>query len=269
MRSKGYGSFMGTFDGGVSGSGEAKPDRQRLAISVLLDQGWSFLQIAETFGLNSEQVQLIMDSVTAGSDHTEPSPVAVPVTDALARWLKKHPGASARDAQAALGLSDAELSAGMNDEVRRLAIRVREGDYSQVYSDEDIYGALRRSWEVVKSTSPGLSYDKYRELVSSGQIEGPSAPRILQRFGTWVAAAGLAGVPTGTRPNRSYESAWTDAEILAYVADYLDDPRTSGSFAGWDVWKKVHAPSAPSGPTLRNRIGSWSQIKQRALEMRP
>jgi len=242
---------VGNFDTSESDRGEAKPDRQRLAICVLHEQGWSLLQIAEAFGLNSVQVQQFLDA------------------NSLPLWLKEHPGASARDAQAALGLSDAELSAGMNDEVRRLAIRVREGEYSQVYSDEDIYSALRRSWEVVKSNSAGLSYDKYRELVSSGQIDGPSAPRILQRFGTWVAAAGLAGVPTGTRPNRTYESAWTDAEILTYVADYLDDPRTSGSFAGWDVWKKVHASSAPSGPTLRNRIGSWSQIKQRALEMRP
>lgn len=258
---------MGAIEGGAAGRGETSPDLQSLAISSLREQGWSLLQIAEALSLNSEQVRLILDSVNAGSDHTEPSPVAV--TDALAHWLKAHPGSSARDAQAALGLSDAQLSAGMNDEVRRLAIRVREGEYSQVYSDEDIYSALRRSWDVVKVHSAGLSYDKYRELVSSGQVDGPSAPRILQRFGTWIAAAGLAGVPTGARPNRTYESAWTDEDILKHVADYLDDPTTSGSYAGWDVWKKVHAPSAPSGPTLRNRIGSWSDIKRRALDIRP
>jgi hypothetical protein len=242
----GYGALVGNVD-----SDQSNSDLQRLAISTLSEQGWSLLQLAEAFGLKVAQVQMMLDP------------------DALAHWLKSHPGASARDAAVALGLSDAELAAGMTDEVRRLAVRVREGDYSQVYSDEDIFTALRRSWDVVKSSSTGLSYDKYRELVGSGQIDGPSAPRILQRFGTWIAAAGLAGVPTGTRPNRTYESTWTDSEILTYVARYLGDPATSGSFAGWDAWKKGNAPSAPSGPTLRNRIGSWSDIKRRALEIRP
>jgi hypothetical protein len=251
---------VGNFDGH-----ESRSDLQRLAVSTLHEQGWSLLQLAEAFSLEPNDVQVILDPAATGVGTTAHAQSA----GALSHWLKTHPGSSARDAQAALGLSDAQLSAGMTDEVRRLAIRAREGEYSQVYSDEDVFAALRRAWDLAKSNSVALSYDKYRELVGSGQIDGPSAPRILQRFGTWIAAAGLAGVPTGTRPNRTYESAWTDEEILKHVANYLDDPTTSGSFAGWDVWKKVNAPSAPSGPTLRNRIGSWSQIKRRALEMRP
>ena len=258
---------MGPFDRSEVDSGEARLVFQSLAIWTLRDQGWSSRQIATAFDMTSEQVQLILESVHEDPDPT--LPLSAPTPEALPDWLRTHPGASVRDAQLALGLSDAQLSADMTDEVRRLAIRVREGEYSQVYSDEDIYAALRRAWDVMKGNSTSLSYDKYRELVSSGQIVGPSAPRILQRFGTWITAAGLAGVPTGARPNRTYESAWTDEEILKHVADYLHDSTTSGSYAGWDDWKKVNAPSAPSGPTLRNRIGSWSDIKRRALVIRP
>jgi len=258
---------VGTFDTSEAESSEARLVVQSLAIWTLRDQGWSSLQIGAAFDMSAEQVRLVLDSVI--EDPGPPVPVSGQTTDALLDWLKAHPGFSARDAQVALGLTDAQLSAGMNDEVRRLAIRAREGEYSQVYSDEDICAALRHAWDVVKGNSTGLSYDKYRELISSGQIDGPSAPRILQRFGTWVAAAGLAGVPTGTRPNREYESAWTDDEILQHIARYLDDPATSGSYAGWDGWKKVNAPNAPSGPTVRNRIGSWSDIKRRALAIRP
>jgi len=240
-------------------------DIQQRAMLTLREQGWSLLLIAGAFGVNSDMVSRILGPTLDEAEST----VHWQVSDVLADWLKAHPGSSARDAQAALGLTDAQLAAAMNDEVRRLAIRVREGEYSQVYSDEDIYAALRRSWDAVKNNATGLSYEKYRELSSSGQIDGPSAPRILQRFGTWVVAAGLAGVPTGTRPNRSYASAWTDEEILKHIARYLDDPATSGSYAGWDGWKKINAPDAPSGPTVRNRIGSWSDIKRRALVIRP
>ncbi|MFA7323647.1 MAG: hypothetical protein WC005_04735 [Candidatus Nanopelagicales bacterium] len=185
---------------------------------------------------------------------------------ALVRWLKGNPGSSLIDAQSALGWSDKELAAAVTPEVKRLSIRERIGEYSQRFSDEQVIAALRAAWELAMPTATGLSSNRYQELVHDGAVSGPSAVRILQRFGTWAAAAQAAGVPTGTRPHRTYESAWSDEELLDHVGAYLSDPQTTGSYVGWEAWRKTNAPGAPSGPTLRNRLGSWSDIKRHALE---
>ena len=87
---------------------------------------------------------------------------------------------------------------------------------------------------------------------------------MIQVFKTWRAALDEAGVPA-MEPARSYQSAWTDEEILQAVAEYLADTSTTGAYSGWDPWRRATKANAPSAQTLRNRFGSWSEVKAQAL----
>jgi len=182
----------------------------------------------------------------------------------LVAWLTDHPGSSVDDAQKALNWTKPQLAKAMTDEARRLAVRQRTGS-SRRWSESEILDALRQAWAQVSGSADALSYAKYSELVTSKQVDGPTAVRVLQVFGTWADAAERAGVPAGKKPNRTFTSAWTDEQIFDDVRRYLADPSTRGSFAGWDAWKMANAPQAPSGAMIRNRLGNWSDIKARAL----
>lgn len=129
------------------------------------------------------------------------------------------------------------------------------------WSDEDICEALRQAsaYEFPLTTSA------YSELLRVGQIEGPSVPRIGQRFGSWTAACAAAGVVAGDPWNREYESRWSDEDLLQIARAYLVDPNAPSSAHRFDEWKREYAPDGPSAQTLRNRLGSWTEVKRRAL----
>lgn len=152
------------------------------------------------------------------------------------------------------------------NEQRRLTVRKRVGS-SRKWSEDDILEAMRQAWALMQGKADALTYAKYNELVHEGEVDGPTSVRILQIFGSWQTAADKAGVPAGKKPRRDYASKWTDDEILADIRRYLADPNTRGSFAGWDPWRREHAPTAPSGAMLRVRMGQWSDLKARALHL--
>ena len=184
----------------------------------------------------------------------------------LVAWLADHPGSSVDDAQKALNWSKSQLAKAMTDDARRLAVRHRTGS-SRKWSEVEILDALRAAWAAISTTESvtGLSYARYNQLVHDEIVEGPTSVRVLQVFGSWADAAEKAGVPAGKKPNRTFTSAWTDEDILEDVRRYLADPNTRGSFAGWNAWKKINAPQAPSGAMILNRLGNWSEIKARVL----
>ena len=129
------------------------------------------------------------------------------------------------------------------------------------WSDDDILAALREAsiYEFPLTTTA------YTELLRVGQVDGPSVPRIGQRFGTWSAACARADVVAGDPWNREYESKWSDDDLLQIARAYLVDPAAPSSAHRFDEWKKKNAPDGPSAQTLRNRFGSWTEVKRRAL----
>ena len=91
-------------------------------------------------------------------------------------------------------------------------------------------------------------------------------PRIGQRFGILVGRVRAAGVVAGqTDANREYESKWCDDDLLQIARAYLVDPASPNSAHRFDEWKRENAPDGPSFQTLRNRFGSWTEVKRRAL----
>ena len=161
-------------------------------------------------------------------------------------------------------MSEAQ-SGGVGD-AGRLRVRTRDGSSQTQYSRHDYLAALQQAWHLVSMDVETLSEQGYSQLLATGDLEGPSAVRVIQVFGTWRAALEAAGVPA-LAPSRTYRSAWTDQEILEAVAAYLSDRSTAGTYGGWDQWRRQERPAAPSAQTLRNRFGSWSEAKSRALKV--
>lgn len=94
---------------------------------------------------------------------------------------------------------------------------------------------------------------------------GVSHARLLQRYGTWTAACEAAGVPaTGPNPTRTYARNWTEEVMVELVWVYLSN-HTGGTYAGFEAWLRTQ-DGTPSAQTVRNSIGSWVQMKRRAIE---
>jgi hypothetical protein len=127
----------------------------------------------------------------------------------------------------------------------------------QVYSDEDILGALRAAAALCGEP---LSHGRYETVARD--VGGPSVARIIQRYGSWRAACTAAGVASGVRV-RDYQHAWDVASVTAAVAEYLAAEGSAGTFAGYVAWAKA-GDGRPSGATVRNVLGGWNAAKAAA-----
>lgn len=256
-------------------SGGVFPQERTAAIHVLRSDGWTLQQIGDLFGITRERVRQILeltegpsaDEVRRIREHRLLEQIEAD-RKVLTELVTSQPGISGPEATEQLGWTDERLAAAMTNEVRRLIVRVRDGSSQRKYSTEKTLEAIRDAWLHVQHSVLALSHALYDELVRDKRVDGPRASRVIQVFGTWNEACAQAGVPSGLRPRRKYKSLWTDEEILAAVHRYLLDPTSTGSYSGWDFWRRVNAPEAPSGQTLRNRFGSWTQAKSSALAQR-
>lgn len=119
----------------------------------------------------------------------------------------------------------------------------------QKYTDQQMLDALRTAADGLDTPLSAKSYDALRPTGA------PSGLTINKRFGGWNASLQAAGLPTnqasGHKAHRS------DADLAAWVARYLADPETTGSYGGYEAWSK-HSPDAPSAHTIRNRFRTWS-----------
>jgi hypothetical protein len=126
------------------------------------------------------------------------------------------------------------------------------------YSDGEIAGALRAAGKIAGEPLSVGKYDKIRSTCA-----GPSAIRLIQRFGSWSAACEAAGVKSG-EAKRTYVRRWERSQIVDLVRQYLRASRKV-SFQDFSQWlKKV--PNAPSSATCRNVGVSWSSLLESARE---
>lgn len=160
----------------------------------------------------------------------------------------------------ATGAEAGDVSKFWPHELAHLRLHVT-GNYESHWSDDAILDAIR---EAALYEFP-LTANAYAELVAQGQVKGPSMPRIGQRFKSWTAACEAAGVVTGQTMRTHYESRWSDDDLLQIARRYLLDPDSPNSAHRFDEWKRAFAPDGPSFQTLRNRFGSWTEVKRRAL----
>ena len=160
----------------------------------------------------------------------------------------------------ATGIDARDVAKFWPQEVAHLRLHTT-GNYESRWSDDEILDAIR---EAALYEFP-LTTHAYADLVLQGQVNGPSMPRIWQRFGSWTAACEAAGVVAGQTMRPNYESRWSDDDLLQIVRRYLLDPNSPNSAHRFDEWKRTCAPDGPSFQTLRNRFGTWTEVKRRAL----
>jgi hypothetical protein len=111
-----------------------------------------------------------------------------------------------------------------------------------------------------------LTVLEYRKLIASDSISGPTLPIFYSRFGSWADACAAAGVETGNAL-REYDSTWSDSDLVRIVRQFLWESRdTSWSIQNYDDWRARHESQLPSAGLLRNRLGTWSEIRVLALE---
>lgn len=126
----------------------------------------------------------------------------------------------------------------------------------QRYTDEEMLAALRAAAGDRDEPLTTTAYDAHHAAHG-----GAGRLTIIKRFGTWRAALGAAGV----RANEAsgHTAHWTEATMVEWVAEYLAEPGTTGSYAGYAEWAKARA-GAPSGATIRNRFGGWAAARKAA-----
>jgi Mor family transcriptional regulator len=137
-----------------------------------------------------------------------------------------------------------------------------ESHIEKQWTAEDCIKVLR---EAATFAFP-LTVLEYRRLIESNSIVGPTLPIFYARFGSWLDACAAAGVETGVA-QREYDSAWSDSDLIRIVRQFLwESSNVSWSIQNYDKWRESHASQMPSTGSLRNRLGTWSEIRVLALE---
>jgi len=110
-----------------------------------------------------------------------------------------------------------------------------------------------------------LTRKAYDDLVSIGEIEGPSSALIYKRFGTWNELCAEAGIDSIKSVRKDYSRKWSQEELLGYVQRFLIADDTVGSTQDYEVWSKKQVELCPSLGTLCDAFGGWHQLKREAL----
>lgn len=239
--------------------------------------GLTLAEIGAEFGVTRERVRQLMkkyggptsDDVRerrSALESAEQQAKESAVAEELRGLLEERGPMSVHEVADATGHVAVEISRAWPPDLAHLRLHPT-GRQEERWSDDAIIDAIR---EAAVYEYP-LTTNAYAELLSQGQVRGPSMPRIWQRFGSWTAACEAAGVVPGQTMRPHYESRWSDEDLLRVARQYLLDQSAPNSAGRFDGWRRAVVPDGPSFQTLRNRFGSWTDVKRRALaqEMEP
>lgn len=230
--------------------------------------GQTLHQISVAVGVTRERVRQVLKKI-GGPTATEVRAAAAARRDAdgaaLAQRIREdlaaHPASTHDEIAARLGVERSQVRAQLPADVQALVMTPAKSS-DRTWSEEEILQAVATAGTYAYPLAAG----DYEKLLHTGEVRGPSAARIIQLYGNWSGACRRAGVEP-TAPRRGgYQSRWTDADMLAFVCDYLQAPGGRGTFGGFDIWRREAGVEAPSAALLRARLGSWSDIKRKALE---
>ena len=132
--------------------------------------------------------------------------------------------------------------------------------YAAVWTDEKILHAIAKAGTYFFP----LARTDYEELVKAGEVDGPSAALVMQRFEYWSRACSLAGVESHNT-YLTYSKKWSETEQLDFVLQFLDTEIPGSSMALYEKWKSDSNPHAPSSQLLRNTFGGWRHVTHVAL----
>jgi hypothetical protein len=144
------------------------------------------------------------------------------------------------------------------DKMPRRQVYRRKGTPASVYTRDELLSVLRAAAKVCGEPLTLPAYHKHAP--SHGW---PSALTVTQMFGTWEAACTQAGVQanksTGVRKG-SYTVEDCLSSLRLCRADLIQtgEIKTHGapSYDRYNRWARDN--HKPSGPTVRSKIGKWS-----------
>ena len=176
--------------------------------------------------------------------------------------LKHSPGVTLAVLAERVDMDEESVGSALLPEHKRYLIQENnvEGDADQKWMPVWPAERIKAILQTAATYHFPLTALNYSNLVSVGEIDGPTVATIHKRFGSWVNACEEAGVECGTSHIENYQSLWTDDDLIEWVLKFLfaDVPRWT--LDGMNDWLASFA-DAPSCPTLRNRLGGWEAMK--------
>jgi 5-methylcytosine-specific restriction protein A len=224
--------------------------------------GHTLQEIADVAGVTRERVRQILskygitNAAAVDGRARESAARHRSMSRRAIRDLREHPGTTIDEAAERMRVSAEDLR-GLDQTVTRLYIQEAR---SAVVSRSDM--------EILESVRDAATYEypltsaAYADLVRRGVVNGPSLPGVTLRFGSWSAACERAGVEHG-QAVRTYDSAWTDHDLVTCLAEFLATSSMT-SIQAFETWVRPR-DTYPSGVTIRNRFGSWSAAKSAGL----
>lgn len=232
------------------------------------ESGKTLDEIGTEFGITRERVRQIVKA----SGGPTPSELKrkkelrrIQEEKALTRQIRSHLDQfgphTAKEVAEALNLTENRIRAHWPSDRRHLRLQYQTSDSRKHWTNGQIILAIQ---EAATFEFP-LTGTTYSELIHLGEVSGPSLALIHKRFNGWIKACNEAGVESKSAPRGTYQSKWTDDDLLSFTREYLLDSSHPGTADGYIQWRKKERVEAPSLPTLRNRLGTWNAIKRRAL----
>src|SRR5690625_1396647 len=245
--------------------------RDAAIVETLLLHDVSLDELGRAFGLTRERIRQVLTQHTGLSTRDladfrsrarEDQRLAQGRTR-LKALAAEDPTASVQQLARLSGLRSAEVVAALGTEE---VLRRRDSNTWRARSaDDDILVELRRVAALPGGTPlSGSFYDKHRR---SGAL---SSVRIIQRFQSWTTACAAAGVTARQAPRAVYARKWSRTDLMTWVLRFIDDVGPGASYAAFSRWLREHKDEgAPSAQTVRNVVGTWTEILAAAAEHRP
>tara|TARA_Y100001958_G_scaffold147717_1_gene128633 strand:+ start:1647 stop:3113 length:1467 start_codon:yes stop_codon:yes gene_type:complete len=127
-----------------------------------------------------------------------------------------------------------------------------------LHSNEELLGYLQITSHIRRKLVTRGEYEVVAEMNLTDK-PWPTHQTYLLRFGTWLQACELAGVPS--REPRIYEKKWTPKNITDALMSFLDFCEMTGdkaTAANYEAW--APAQEIPSLTTVRkSSAGSWTE----------
>jgi DNA-directed RNA polymerase alpha subunit len=245
-------------------------DQMRKAfIRDLRIQGKSFRAIGEIFGVTAEamrrqckRIGVPTASEIKAEKNKNKNKKMQNLRASLLENLKHSPGVTLAVLAERVGMDEESVGSALLPEHNRYLIQENnvEDDADQKWMPVWPAERIKAVLQTAATYHFPLTTLNYSNLVSVGEIDGPTVATIHKRFGSWVNACEEAGVECGTSNIVNYQSLWTDDDLVEWVLKFLLAEGPRWSFNEMANWLASFA-DAPSCPTLRNRLGGWEAMK--------
>lgn len=181
--------------------------------------------------------------------------------DVIRSYVRTHPGLTLSELAAEFDLPESVAQSRLTKLEKKLISGSRlVRDKTRFWTDEMILDALR----LAQTYHYPLTTNDYQELVTIGEIKGPSVPLIANRFKTWKQACIAAGVEY-VESHATYSVTWSRDDLVEILGQYLLDPETTGTIGDYNRWREEATDRIPSLAQMRIVVGPWSESCDEAL----